>query len=219
MKKLVIILLSLIIAILLAIFFPWDIFDGLKDKLFDSSGEVASLKVYSLGGDIKVFIDSEEKGIVKTEDAYLEIFPIETGIHEVKLSRVSKDESFYEPLQRSISFVKGFETIISWELGPTEESSSGWILYAQESENKLGYAKLDITCSNDPCDVLIDDERKLLTPIVSEELKLDKQHIFKVSKDGYQDLDFEVLSEESEDRQQLDGYELFLNVNLYEIPL
>ena len=207
------------IAVIAAIFFPLDIISILKDRLLGVGNNYSSLKIYSLGGDIKVYIDGEEKGIAKEKGSYLEVLPIDVGEHEVKLVREATEEGFYPDFERIINCEKGFDTVISWEIGPTEEASSGWILYAQNASYKNGHTLINLTCKPRDCKINIDEKGEHTAPITKLNLSLNEQHTFKASKEGYQDLEVQVLPEDEEARASLEGYELFFEVNLYRIPI
>lgn len=208
-----------LIAVLVAIFIPWERLDDLRGKLLGIGESFASLKVYSLGGDMEVYLNDESKGIVRSEDPYLEIFPVGVGERKVRLVREATIEGFYPDFERVINFEKGFDTVISWEIGPTEQSSSGWILYARKMSGSEGAALLNISCNPEDCSVKKDGEESQEAPIHDMELVLDDQHTFKASREGYQDLEFQVLPEDKEARLRLDGYVLYLEVNLYKIPI
>lgn len=219
MKKIGLCIIISIIAVLGAIFIPWDKLNTFKDRLLGMNNNYASLKIFSLGGDMKVYLDNEEKGIIKSQDPYFEVFPVDIGSHSVKLVRVSSQEGFYSPFEREIVFEKGFDTVISWEIGPTEESSSGWILYAQSSNEKKGSALLNISSDIESCNVVLNNSQEMKTPISNESIGLDSQYNIKVSKEGYQELEFQILPEDQEARNRLDGYILYVEVNLYKVPI
>lgn len=208
-----------LVAIFVAIFVPWEKLDDLKDKMLGVGESFASLKVYSLGGDMEVYLNDESKGVVRSEDPYLEVFPVRVGEHKVRLVREATIEGFYPDFERVIKFEKGFDTVISWEVGPTEQSSSGWILYAQKMSGSKGVTLLNISCNPEDCNINKDGEESQEAPISNMELMLDDQHTFKASREGYQDLEFQVLPEDKEARSKLDGYVLYLEVNLYKIPI
>jgi len=219
MKKVGFCIIISIIAVLGAILLPWHKLDSYKDKLLGSNNNYSSLKIYSLGGDMKIYLDNEEKGVIKNQDPYLEIFPIDIGSHSVKLERIASQEGFYPYFERNIDFEKGFDTVISWEIGPTDESSSGWILYAQSSNKKEGNAFLNISSKIDDCKVLLNNTEGIETPIIDKAIGLDSQYHIKVSKEGYQELEFQILPEDQEARNRLDGYVLYVEVNLYKLPI
>lgn len=218
-KKVGLCLIIAVLAVVAAIFAPWEGFTTLKNKLLGIGESYASLKVYSLGGDMKIFVDDEEKGTVREEDSYFEVFPIIAGEHEVKLVREATLEGFYPDFSRVIDFEKGFDTVISWEIGPSSDSSSGWILYAQQTSKKAGMTSLNLTCVPESCNILINGGTSEVAPISKMDLSLDRQYGFKASSDGYQDLEFQLFESDDESRAKLEGYELFLDVNLYKVPI
>ncbi|MBU0976455.1 MAG: PEGA domain-containing protein [Patescibacteria group bacterium] len=219
MKKLGFCLFIIIIAVVLALLLPWENLSEWKDGITGKAVDYASLKVYSLGGDMKVYIDGEEKGTVSSESSYLEIFPIEVGKHEVKLVRDASNDSFYQNFLRTISFEKGFDTVISWELGPSEDATSGWVLYARKSGADESDVKISLESIPDNSNIQINDDVPIVSPIRSYPLTLDRQHKLVVAKSGYQSMELPVLPGDDEERLLLKGYELFLEVDLYKLPV
>lgn len=203
----------------LGILLPWDKLGDLRVSLLGVGEDLASLKVYSLGGDMDIFIDGEQKGTVLETESYLEIFPVNVGEHNVVLKRKASLDGFYEEFRRNILFEKGFDVVISWEIGPTDESSSGWLLYAQQVSTDSEEIPVNIRCTPEDCMLLVDEktEDSILTEGLT--LNVNSQHSVKATKEGYQDLDFLLFPEEDVARQRLKGYELFLEINLYQIPL
>ena len=210
---------AIILAVFAAIFIPWENLYVIRDNILGIGESYASLKIYSLGGDMEVYLDDESKGIVRAQDSFLEVFPIEVGEHSVKLIREESEGEFYPGFKRVILFEKGFETVISWEIGPTYDSSSGWILYAKKMVGDEDYAYLNIRCEPEDCSLQENDGDNMEAPISDLELSLDSRHSYRVSGYGYQDLEFQILPEEEEARLKLGGYDLFLEVNLYKIPI
>ena len=218
-KKFLFILIVLIAAIVGAIYIPWDNLLVIPDRLLGVGDNVSSLKVYSLGGDMKIFIDDEEKGLVSETDNYKEILPISEGLHEVRLTRIASRDGFYKDFVKEIDFVGSFDTVISWEAGPSEKSSSGWILYAAEGNNQNNNSKLNFSCIPENCSLVFNQDKVEVAPFQDYSINLDKKYSLKAREDGYLDLEFELLPEEQEARDKLENYELFLEVNLYKIPL
>ncbi|MDD3647360.1 MAG: PEGA domain-containing protein [Candidatus Dojkabacteria bacterium] len=219
MKKIGLCLLVVVIAVVLAILLPWENIGELKNKLTGGAADYASLKVYSLGGDMKVFVDGAEKGTVLSDTTYLEIFPIEVGKHEVKLVRIASNDIFYEEFLETISFEKGFDTVISWELGPTEESTSGWILYARRNVSAVDDVKLNVESDPKGAQIKLDGGEASYSPLVNFALSHDKQHNLIISEEGYQTMELPILPEDEEERNLLRGYDLFLDIDLYKLPI
>ncbi len=208
-------LIIIILGLVGAILAPWGGLSSIKDSLFGRSSDMSSLKVYSLGGNMKVFIDGKDRGTVSQEDTYLEVFPITIGDHEVKLVREESGQDFYPEFKREIYFENGFDTVISYEIGPTDDSSSGWLLYAKASDGGDEKAHLHMSSGAEDLTVEIDNTKVKDLPGETYELSLEKQHSVKVSSKGYQTLKFLILPEDEEGRNALKGYDLYLDVNLY----
>jgi hypothetical protein len=168
---------------------------------------------------MNIYIDGEHKGMVYSNESYYEVFPISVGEHEVSLTREATHENFYKQFQRTIRFENGFDTVVSWEIGPTEAASSGWILYAKKTSELSEKATLSILCEPSDCLIEIDGEEEQNAPVSQMELSLDNQHEFTATKIGYQDLVAQILPEDSEGRNSLKGYELYFYINLYQFPI
>lgn len=215
LKKIVFILFLLIVILLLAVFAPWERLSGLDNLLHIKKAEkYSSLKVYSLGGDMNVSIDGEEKGISNFDKSYLEITPISPGDHQVVLKRISTSDSFYTDFEKNIYFEEGFDVVISWEIGPSEESSSGWILSAEKyQENSIENSSyLIFSSAPENIDVKIDGTD------IADTIDLSNRHLVVCSSPGYQNLEFEVLPEDEDSRLKLKDYKLELYVKLYKLP-
>jgi len=217
MKKIGLCLIIIIILVIAAVILPWDKFSQKKNEILDGSNEYSSLKIYSLRGDMHIFIDGEERGVVHEEDSYFEVFPLQAGKHTVMLKRESSHEGFYKDFEREFVFEKGIDSVISWELGPTEDTSSGWLLYAKpSSHDDMSRVRTHFLCTPENCGITIDGS-ELKEGEDSFDLTLDSSHIINVHQEGYQTLEFEVLSEEK--NAILSGYELFIEIVLYRLPI
>lgn len=218
MRKVLFVLVFILIIILIAVFLPWNNVSKFKDKILGERSNAASLKVYSLGGDMSVYIDGEKRGDVLSKSSYLEVFPIEEGDHLVQLVREGSEENFYVEFKEIIWFEKGFNTVVSWEIGPSEELSSGWILYAKKLNKNDTYAYLNIDCEPANCKCKLNDQEDVN---IDSKIQLDKsnQYTIEASADGYQNLVVSIFPEDPEEREKLTGYDLFLEVNLFKIPI
>lgn len=222
MKKILIVLIIIVTLLIGAIFVPWNSLTDLKSILgIEDQIGYSSLKVYSLGGNLEVSVDEQERGLANFEMSYLEITPLEPGFHKIELVRESTEENFYQGFSKEIYFEEGFDVVISWEAGPSERSSSGWVLSAkrndtdQKAENMSQlFVDLDPTGAD-----LFMDGNQVADYLNGVSLSLDKRHTISCRKTGFQDIDFEILPEEDDIRGRLIDYNLFLEVKLYEIPL
>ena len=219
MKKVGFCFIMLIIALVAAFFIPWERVELKFREIINKPQEYSSLKIYSLAGNLKVYIDGEEKGVAKRSESYFEVIPINTGEHEVSLIREAEESRFYTEFRKVINFEKGFDTVISWENGPTDDASSGWILYARKSKDISDVAYLNVQCFPVDCHIHVNDSETLAMPISEKELSLAQQYTLKAQKEGYQDLEFQILPEDNGAREKLAGFDLFLEVHLYKIPL
>ncbi len=202
-----------------AIFAPFEKIYELKNNLFYRAGKVSSLKVYSLGGEMEVFVDNEAKGTVSPDMPFLDVFPIDRGEHTVRLLRKSSNEGFYKEFEKRIWFEEGFDVIVSCEIGPSLDSSFGWMLYAKKANDGIeGVVRLHLKCNTRDCIARIDEKESFGD---GEEylMSLDSQHYVNVKASGYQGIEFQLLPNEEEARRLISGYDLYLEVNLYRLPI
>ncbi|HEX9804973.1 MAG TPA: PEGA domain-containing protein [Candidatus Dojkabacteria bacterium] len=222
MKKILIIGSIILFLIIIGIWSPWLNWNISLSRIFglDTKEEASGLQVFSLVGEIEVYLDNEFLGTTKPEDgtplSYLEIKP---GVHTIQLFRQSDPQGSYYLLSRDIVFEDGLEVIISYELGPTQEFSEGHIFYAEKSFSSRDKALLNTISTPDKSRLYIDNTFIGETPASSIELSLDKVHTIKLEKEGYDTIEFNILPESQEERDKLKGFTLNLEANMFLIPL
>lgn len=223
MKKVILALFVIFLSIGIAAFIPWE--DFLYDRLdiFQSNPEFSSLRVYSLSGELIVILDDEEKGSIKSTDGYLEVFPIEPGEHQLVLKRASNTEDFFTDFNQRVTFAPNFETVVSWEAGPSTNSSAGWILEAErntdaaEDQNSVALQMSGI--NGEDYTVLLNKNDEFKLPISDKSLNADQEHVFLISKEGYQNLEFTIFSNDIEEFEDFSHFDIKLRVNLYKVPI
>jgi hypothetical protein len=206
------------IAILLAIWSPWYKWDlSLSNLLgYTPPEQFSGLMVNSLSGELTVFFDDRELGTVNVQDSPLQEVKVEPGLHKVRLVKTSDPPGFYEEVNKVINFEAGVDVIMTYDLGPSALFTESHIFTAQQKQIKSP-TELRINTTPATASVFIDDiatEDKLIT-----DLDLSQQHRIKVSADGYETLEFIILPDKQEDRDNLANYDLQLEVNLSLIPL
>lgn len=91
----------------------------------------------SIDGQYDIFIDGEKKGVVEAgaQEDFVQISP---GKHVIKVVRQTSSPDFYYTLERNIEFLPSAQVEITWEAGPTLESSAGIIKYFTEISKHNG---------------------------------------------------------------------------------
>jgi hypothetical protein len=114
--------------ILLAFWSPWLYF---KLNLLDLFGitkptSLSGLDVFSLSGEVEVFLDNQSQGKINVDKSPLIVSKITPGDHLVTVKR-SGGSNYYWTFSRIINFVEGADVVVSYELGPTLFESNGSI--------------------------------------------------------------------------------------------
>lgn len=224
MQKLSRIVILIIVAFLCALWSPWNAWNfnligllGVKDEQ-----SVSNLQVSSLAGELQVFVDDEsEPRATATPDNSTVVPGISIGSHQIRLVRVSEVENAYWTYNKVIEFVAGVDVILAYELGPTEEFSGGHLIYADSSQQETTSSTVELTVSAnvDSANVVVNDLLIGETLISSFELPVDEQQRLTISKPGYEKQQFLLFPESLDDRQQLAGLDLFVEVDLFLQPL
>lgn len=204
---------------ILAFWSPWKDWNLAWFNLFgiNSKEGYSSLRVQSFAGDMQVYVDDESKGVASGAGEVLEILPIRPGNHIVKLTRES-DSGFYYEVVKEIPFAEDIDVIVGYELGPSEEFSEGHVLYSKKSFDANRDPILEIFSSTTNVNVKLDGVDVGQTPLSNLELSTDTTHKLSFAKDGYDELEIQLLPETLEEREKLKDYTLTLDVSLFARP-
>ncbi|MCA9385785.1 PEGA domain-containing protein [Candidatus Dojkabacteria bacterium] len=197
---------------------PWESWDLSFFTLLgiEEQTEYAGLEVYSLKDEFDVYIDGISVGSVSPEFGSLSVPQIEPGSHIVTLR--SDKENFFE-FTRPIDFHRGLSVVVAYELGPSKVFSQGHVFYALgETVDEGGMATLTINTAQSDVSVLLDGAELGQSPINELELDLSKNYTIVLKKEGYEELEFNILPETQEERDQLSGLDLFIDASLFLIP-
>lgn len=214
MKKLAIIALFIILIIAITTGITW--FANIPTK----QSANASLEVSSLGGNMNVFIDGISKGEIKQSQTKQDFFNLVPGIHKIKLARTDSTVPYFE-YEASVNLVNNLSSSINYELGPTSDSTQGWILdyTPKTSSENLLY----IYTSEDSKVQVIDSDSK--TELVSNPLQndvyfkisLDKNYTVNITKTSYIAQTFSVFANSSS--SELKNYDIVVRSKLFAIPI
>ncbi len=219
-KKVTIVIIFFVLILLLGVWSPWlnwrvslGSMLGLGEK-----SEASGMKVYSLIGELEVYLDNEYKGSATPEE-WLDVVDIAPGSHEIKLIRKSSPEGGYYNFLRKINFENSVDVIISYELGPNQKFSEGHIFYAEKRVTSAENAFLNIISNPDNAKIFLDSTLIGESPISNVEIDLTSQHEIRLEKEGYDPIEFTILPETQEERDSLKGYNLNLEINMFLIPI
>jgi hypothetical protein len=177
-------------------------------------GNVSQLSVKSLRGDYEVYIDGESIG--KVLDKQQNEFPkIKPGRHTIKLVRQAQNPDFYYVLERPVDFLPSSQVEITWEAGPTLESSTGTVKYFTSIVKPEG-AEVYILTFPQSAAVEFDNRRSEANTF---EILDTNNHTLKVSNgSGFttQTMDINLTDEGS--KKVLTNLKLVIEVYLYKQP-
>ena len=221
MRKFVIISTIVVLLILLALWSPWNNINFSWKKLLgiEKPDSYAGLVVNSLGGNMEIKIDGESRGEVNLANSPIELAEIDPGEHDIELVRKASVEGGYESFFKKINFEEGINSVLSYELGPTNDFSSGYVFYAQSRSNFGGEASLTVTSVPETSKVYLNDVVLGEAPMRDVKIALTGKHKLKVEADGYEPLEFEILPDEQTSRDKLKDYSLYVEVRLFKLPL
>src|SRR5438045_3568909 len=86
---------------------------------------ISSLQVYSLSGNMDVQIDGKLAGTAKAEKSPFVVDRVTPGEHLITLKRISDVKNAYWDFNKLVTFEANTSVIVSYDLGPEEEFSSG----------------------------------------------------------------------------------------------
>lgn len=208
------------IFVLLGLWSPWLKWDINISDLFgvESPDQISGLEVYSISGDLEVFVDDDSRGIATT-DQPLFIDGLTPGTKSVRIVRLSETEGAYWSFNKLINFEENINVVISYYLGPEEEFSSGHVITARKKaegeENNLNI-KTDISdYSLDINGISV----KVDSNDYSTQLPFNDQIILKINKLGYEDTEFKILPEEEEERLKLEDFVIIVDIQMLLQPV
>jgi len=218
MKKVLVIVIIFIVLLILALWGPWYKWNFNFYSLvgINTPEKYSDLKVKSLAGTIDIYIDKQYQGSVSDNEDSADIASITSGEHEITLKRSSQYE-YYE-FDHKVDFEQGVETVIAYDLGPSEIFSEGHILYAKKNFANNGNPKLLVYCSPSATKVYLDGIYVGDTPLQNIDLDPSKQHTIKLQKTGYIDLEFKILPDNETDREKLSGFDIVVEAKLFLKP-
>ncbi|MBN1915978.1 PEGA domain-containing protein [Candidatus Dojkabacteria bacterium] len=221
MKKITVIIFAGIVLLGLAVWSPWNRLDFSWQRLLgiEKPEGMAGLTVYSLGGNMEVKIDGELKGEVNLANSPLEIHDVVPGEHKIELIRKGSQDNIYAEYFKNLNFEGNINSILSYELGPTEEYSSGYVFYAVSKGNYDALASLSVVSRPEQAKIFLDGIDVGNAPLRDVKISLNQLHRLRFEKEGFESLEFEILPKEQADRDKLKDYSLAVEARLFKLPI
>lgn len=223
MKKILFATLFIVALVLLAIWSPWlnwniDLANFFGVKKPDA---IAGLQINSLAGEMEVYIDSQSIGKVTPESSPFILDRLVPGEHLITIKRTGEFASTYSTFNRLLSFEESSAVVISYNIGPDEVFSEGHVIYTTKKENPSGDSMLNINLNIEDFNFAYDGMslEKIEGKSKSISLDFNSQHTIKISKTGYESLEFSILPETQTDRDKLKGADLNVDVQLMLQPV
>lgn len=206
MKKIIIILLATITLILATIAIPWSSITSSAFSLFGLNiDKPAALSVASKEGELIVYVDDKEVGTTPYEKNNMK-----AGTYQIKLVRKSETEGFYTDFERSFELEAGTRVVINWEVGPSQEFSSGEILFFKERlDSTKKESTVSITTTPAEANIYFDGAKQEGTPVLIKNVS-EGRHKLRISKDEFIETEFEVNT--------VENYDLFVEIRLFPVP-
>lgn len=179
----------------------------------------ARLQVTALAGDVQIWVDDELKGSVGPEGSPLLIEDIAPGQRLVKLIRKSENEKHYIRFERLTNFSADIDTVIAYELGPTNDFSGGHVISAFKNYADPNGTKLNITTVPGGAKVILNNKELGNAPLSGITLDTSVVNRLKLELLGYESIEMNLLSDDATQREKLKGYEINVEANLFLLPL
>ncbi len=214
MKKILLIILIALLSLVVFTCIAW--ISNIQTKANDN----ASLEISSLGGNMQIYIDEVNKAEIKQAQTKLDLFNLSAGIHKVKLVRNDTSTPYFE-YETNVNLVNNLSSSISYELGPTANSTQGWILdyIPKTTSDNLLY----IYTSEDAKVQVVESSSKVELPQISMQngyfykISLDKNYSITISKPNYIIQSFSILA--NSNSTELKNYDMVVRSKLFSIPV
>ncbi|MCS7317041.1 MAG: hypothetical protein NZZ41_01805 [Candidatus Dojkabacteria bacterium] len=225
MLKVVFYFLIVISCVLVSVYSPWIYITFDLTNLFgiEKPEDISGLKVVTITGDIEVYVDNQRIGQVKQDDKRFTFDRIKTGLRLVKLKRISSNESnIYWEFNKLINFEKGVYVVIFVNLGPTKDFSEGHVIYPVRKKDINDPTYLHVIFENVGGIVQINNEKPVLLENKKEyktAISLEQQNKVYVEMIGSESQEFTVLPDSQEDRDKFKGYDIYVEVFMFNQPI
>lgn len=220
-KKILILVSCLLILTFCALWSPWKSLNISLGSIFgiEPQTDFAQLYLSSLGGELEVSVDGEKKGSVGPEGSPFLIEDIEPGRRVVKLARVPNGNAEYISIEKVLDFSSDVDTVIAYEIGPSLNFSEGHIITARKNFLSPNATTLNVVTQPNEVEVLLNGNSLGQSPVNNVSLNLGGENRLLLRKPGYEEMQITLLTEDAAEREKLVGYEIFVEANLFLLPI
>lgn len=225
MKYLNLILIS--VFLVLTMFFGKDVLLYILDNSGVTKSSNSAIESISLGGDMKLLIDGEEKGVIRGSQSKFELDGISSGVHKLELSKIS--DLPFPKFTTTLNFLDGFATTVVYEIGPSESVSQGWTIEPVEKKSDTDPSVLTIIPNIEAASIKMfnEDTNELLkikegNQYQTYQLDFKNGYKINVEKDGYLPISFHIFGfNQNSDKvlEKAKKYNYIIKVYLFELPL
>ncbi|RMD77577.1 hypothetical protein D6810_00550 [Candidatus Dojkabacteria bacterium] len=177
---------------------------------------ISGLQVYSLNGSIDVFVDDVKIGKA-TKDSPLIYDRIVPGKRRIKLIRSDLPTGLkYWVYSNTVEFIRSTSVVVSFNLGPTERVSEGQLIYTVPKKDPNANNKVRLNFKFEGFSVSIDGSPFLdvSSNFFETVFNTNTQKRFRVTKLGYEPIEFVLLPSTQEERSKLDNFDLVVDIIL-----
>jgi len=210
----------MLVCVAIGLWSPWLMWNVDISDIFnvEKPNVISGLQVYSLLGEVEVFVDGESQGKVTPEDSPLIVDAIQPGEKSVRIERVSEVTDAYWAFEKVITFEESIDVVISYVLGPEKEFSEGHVITVTEKTDE-DYNLLVNTNIEGTAISLDEIQSQVPATQFTQNIALDKQHKIKIFKPGFEEIEFTILPESQDDRDQFANKIINVDVQLLYQPV
>ncbi|MFW5702937.1 MAG: PEGA domain-containing protein [Candidatus Dojkabacteria bacterium] len=221
LRKFGVVLSMVLISVLCAVWSPWHYWNISLPKIFGVEAPVAlaRVQVSSLGGELQVYINGEERGIIGPESSPFTIEDAKPGQNTIRLTRSSEVEGAYVEYEQVIELYEEVETVIAYELGPTYNFSQGHVISAFRNAAIGDKTMLNVYSEPTGVAVKLGEERIGTTPLENIEVDRSSAQTLTLEKRGYEPQTISILPSEENQREKLKGFDINVDANMFLIPI
>lgn len=221
MRSFAFITIVFLLLILFGLWSPIRLWETEVASLFgvESPNPISGLQVFTLSGELEVFIDNELNGSVTIENSPLIIDDVIPGERFIQIKRKSEIANAYWEFNELIPFEENQTVVVTYNIGPSEAFSGGHIITTKEKVTS-DEENLRILANSPDIEITIDDISIELAefPYIWN-IDLESQHILRASGIGYEPFEFTILPRDPLERQSLEDYVITVDIRLMRQPV
>ena len=182
--------------------------------------ETSGLHVFSLDGELKIYIDGVLQGSVNVDNSPHVIDNVSVGKHLVQLEKFSQVDNAYEPVSKSIYFEKGKTVVMTYNIGPIHPYISGHVIFVQPKDEYISNNNVIIKANIPNLLVYIDEvliEKR--DGYFESNIDFESQHVLFAEAKGFESTEFTILPRDRNERESLKGFQIVVELDLMKQPV